>query len=293
MSPNLSVPETPRPAKRAIAWLAYVSGLSAAGHALQVASGPFIRAVNLHSTPPETARGLDEILRYLSRRFVPCGPQELEALLQGRWSHSLPGIVLSFDDGLANNAEVAAPLLERYGFTGWFCVPTGFLDCPAGAQSSFSEQCSITSPGSAMSWDQVRALGERHVIVAHGHRHRRLSASLSEEELCEEILLPKRRIEEETRCPCDTFCWVGGEEWAYSRRAAELIVQAGYKYAFMTNTCPITARTHPMQLQRSNVEAHWPMALVRFQLSGLQDIRYTGKRRRVNRLTRVATAGCA
>lgn len=262
------------------------------GHRLQRVRGPFARAVNYHSVPREAANSLRTQLEYYHRQFVPCARSDLQALFDRRWPYDLPGIILTFDDGLANNAEVAAPLLERYGFTGWFCVPTGFLDCPLDLQASFAQEYSITAPGVAMSWEQVRLLAERHVLVAHGHRHRRLSASLSEKELREEIFLPKCRIEEETGQPCEAFCWIGGEEWAYSRRAAELIVQAGYKYAFMTNSSPITAKTHPMQLQRNNVEAHWPVTLVSFQLSGLQDIRYAGKRRRVNHLTRVATAGC-
>jgi hypothetical protein len=41
----------------------------------------------------------------------------------------------------------------------------------------------------------------------------------------------------------------------------------------------------PLQLQRTNVEADFAPALLRFQISGALDALYAPKRRRVNRLT--------
>lgn len=271
-----------------IAQMACYSGIVRLASTLQRLLGLHIRAVNYHSVPTRLAASFEQQLCYYRTHYVPCGLRELELLLDGAWPYARPGILLTFDDGLADNAQVAAPLLEKYGFEGWFCIPTGFVDCPAASQASFCEQHAISAAGAAMSWDQIRLLARRHALVAHGHWHRRLGAGLSEEELRQEILLPKLRIEEETGRACNAFCWVGGEEWAYSRRAAELIAEAGYTYALMTNSCPITHRTHPRQLQRTNIEADWPLALMRLQLSGLQDLRYAGKRRRVNRATRVS-----
>ena len=82
----------------------------------------------------------------------------------------------------------------------------------------------------------------------------------------------------------EIFCWVGGEETSYSSEAAKLISE-NYKYSFMTNNAVIRPGDDPLQLQRTNIEAENPLELVRFQLSGLMDVYYTGKRRRVNRLT--------
>lgn len=279
--------------KQALASLACAVGAPQLGRFLQSLRGPYVRAVNYHSVPTSAAAGFEQQLRYYRQHFVDCDPAALEAIMGGTWSGRRPGILITLDDGLADNAEVAAPLLESYGFTGWFCVPTGFIDCPPDRQTSFAKEYHVTAPGAAMSWSQVRRLAERHVIVAHGHRHRRLSAALTEAELREEIILPKLRIEEEIGRPCDAFCWIGGEEWAYSQRAANLIAEAGYRYSFMTNNCPIRASTHPLRLERTNVEADWGMELIRFQLSGLQDLRYLGKRRRLRRLLGAPRGGAA
>ncbi len=80
----------------------------------------------------------------------------------------------------------------------------------------------------------------------------------------------------------ETFCWVGGEEDTYCEAAARYVEEAGYRFAFMTNSAPTTARTHPLQIPRSNIEAEYPLSLVKFQLAGLMDMLYTPKRRRVN-----------
>ena len=82
------------------------------------------------------------------------------------------------------------------------------------------------------------------------------------------ILESRAGLEKRPAHEVDTFCRVGGEERACSRRAADLISGAGHRFSFMTNLCPITAGTSPLQLQRTNVEAGWPMPQVRFCMSG-------------------------
>ena len=81
-----------------------------------------------------------------------------------------------------------------------------------------------------------------------------------------------------------TFCWCGGEEDTYTKEAAELI-RAHYAYAFMTNSDLIRPDTDPYHLQRTNIEARWPLSLVKFQLCGIMDNRYLPKRNRVNQIT--------
>ena len=86
------------------------------------------------------------------------------------------------------------------------------------------------------------------------------------------------------------FAWVGGEEWAYSREAAERIRAAGFEYSFMTNNAVIRPHGELLQVQRTNVEAHFEPAFLKFCLSGFYDVFYLPKRRRVNRLTSVQAA---
>ena len=186
-----------------------------------------------------------------------------------------------------------APLLEKHGFTGWFFVPSQFVDTPSDDQWAFAEDHAICpfrddfeNDRIALSWEEVRDLDARgHVIGSHTWNHIRLESSLTDEQLEREIVESKDRLETELRHGVDVFCWVGGEEWSYSHDAAEKIRQANYKLSFMTNNLPIQLGDDPLQIQRTNIEAWNPTEIVEFQLNGVLDIIYTGKRRRVNRLT--------
>ena len=205
---------------------------------------------------------------------------DLLALLEGRWPHERPGLLLTFDDGLRSHAEIVAPLLERNGMTGWFMVPTAVLDDDGERPSTLH-----TVGPATMTWDALRRLDERHVVCCHTTTHRRLEASLSAEAIRREIPDAKRALEEGLAHSVPAFAWVGGEEWSYSAAAARAIAEAGFRLSFMTNNDIVRPGADRLQLQRTNIEADFSPALVKLSLSGFFDVLYTAKRRRVNRLT--------
>jgi peptidoglycan/xylan/chitin deacetylase (PgdA/CDA1 family) len=282
--------------KLSVARLCQCSGLSSAGLWSQrrFCAGS-IRAVNYHDTPALFADNFERQLQFYQKNFRPVTREDLRGLLAGHWPHRQPGLLISFDDGLRDNFAVAAPLLEKYGFRGWFFVPAGLVDAPPAQQQMFAREhcinCLERTNGPAddrlaMSWAELRELAVRgHIVGCHTMNHVRLSRDLPPAELHLEIQAAKLRMEAMLEREIDTFCWVGGEEWAYSREAAESIRAAGYRYSFMTNSQPIFPGTDPFQLQRTNIEAAWPLDVVQFQLAGFLDLIYTAKRRRVNQLT--------
>ena len=69
-------------------------------------------------SPDEFAAALDSVGQ--TREFVP-----LERLSQ---SSSSPRAVVTFDDGYADNLEVALPILESRGIPATFFISTGFID---------------------------------------------------------------------------------------------------------------------------------------------------------------------
>jgi peptidoglycan/xylan/chitin deacetylase (PgdA/CDA1 family) len=136
-----------------------------------------------------------------------------------------------------------------------------------------------------LDYEGLRRLDRNHVIGCHTFSHRRLETSLTGEDLAWEIHESKRQLEEWLERPVDVFAWVGGEEWTYSAAAAEAIRQAGFRISFMTNSAPLRPGDDLLQIQRTNIEANFPPAIMRFGLSGFFDLTYGRKRRRVNRLT--------
>src|SRR5688500_7474862 len=111
--------------KRRVASAFDLFGINSLGFAFQRRFlFPFIRVINYHDVPVEQAANFESQLRYYSSRFADVNEQKLRGFLGGEpWPDEKPGIILSFDDGLASHSEVVAPALEKYGFTGWFFVP--------------------------------------------------------------------------------------------------------------------------------------------------------------------------
>ncbi len=277
------------PLKRLLAGLLWTPRLSPL--LLAALGRRYIRAVNYHGTPGASAETLARQFAFYRRHFVDADAEALHGLLaHGAWPYRKPGLIVSFDDGLRSNFETAAPLLERYGFTGWFFVPTAFVDTPPADQAAYARDRLIgidplpADGRPALSWDEVRALDTRHVVGSHTCSHARMHGALSAETIRREIVASRTRLAEKLGHEVDSFCWVGGEEANYRREAAEAIREAGYRFAFLTNSAPITARTPPHALQRTNIGADWPLSAVAFQLCGWMDLLYLRKRRRVNRL---------
>lgn len=263
-------------------------GLAPLGLALRGRLQPdHIQALYYHDVPPGEAGAFEAQLRWLRARYVPVGPGELATLLAGQWPHDRPGALLTFDDGLRSHAEVVAPLLEAHGFTGWFFVPTGFVDCPVTDQAAFAVRHRI---GTRTAWPdgrlaltaaEVRSLARRHVVGGHTVHHLRLGEGHAEATLTREILGGRDRLVELTGRPVTTFAWVGGEEATYGRTASKIITAAGFSFVFRTLAAPIRPGDSPQALHRHSVESSLPAEVFRFQLCGLMDLAYAARRRRV------------
>jgi len=270
-------------AKQAVISLAARTGFFPAGLALQKAvfGHNFIRVLNYHPTPATHAANFERQLQFYARHYTPVGSAQLEACLAGDWSADKPGLLMTFDDGYQSNYDVAAPLLEKFGFLGFFFIPEGYMaEDRASAARDF--EAARGEPEPRMTWDECRDLEARgHRVGCHSRTHVRLADALTPEQLADEISQSGIDISQRLGKPVEDFCWVGGEEWSYGSGAFAEIRGAGYKRAFMTNLYPVLPKSSPLWIQRTNIEADWPLDQVRFYLSGLMDVAYAPKRKRL------------
>jgi peptidoglycan/xylan/chitin deacetylase (PgdA/CDA1 family) len=80
-------------------------------------------------------------------------------------------LAITFDDGYADNAELALEVLERWNLHATFFVSTGFME--TNAQTSWDRKANIRSRW--MSWAQVAQLASRgHEIGSHTVSHANL-----------------------------------------------------------------------------------------------------------------------
>lgn len=93
---------------------------------------------------------------------------------------SLDSINFSFDDGGESFLIVIAPILEKYGFKGIFCISTQLI-----------------GTDKFLTRDQIKELHNRgHVIASHSHTHPKNMSVLSMQELLTEWQLSKNILEE-------------------------------------------------------------------------------------------------
>lgn len=124
-------------------------------------------------------------------------------------------VALTFDDGYADNADVALPLLARYGFPATFYIVTGFV-----GREGY------------MNWADLERLRDGGMeIGAHTMSHADLAA-LSLDEARVEIEGSKRLLEERLGVEVVSFSYPAG---SYSPLVRSLVREAGFTSAVTTS----------------------------------------------------------
>jgi peptidoglycan/xylan/chitin deacetylase (PgdA/CDA1 family) len=77
----------------------------------------------IHS--PENFR---EHMEILAREYHPIPVEDLRLFIAGEKDVARRSVVVTFDDGYADNREIAAPILERFGISGVFYVGVGAIE---------------------------------------------------------------------------------------------------------------------------------------------------------------------
>ena len=214
-----------------------------AAHRDTVASGAYLRTVNYHNTPAQGRAELRAELAAYAERFRSLTLTDLDRFFEdGTWPGDRPGFVPVFYEGYRNSHDVAATVCDELGITGWFAVCTGFVECPVDQQELFARSHRIglvaaESDGRrlAMNWDEVAALGERHVVFAHTSSHAGTADVSTPADLHREVEEPKARMDAVTGQDCAAHAWLRGTPFGASPTHDAALLDAGYRYV-VSNT---------------------------------------------------------
>jgi peptidoglycan/xylan/chitin deacetylase (PgdA/CDA1 family) len=175
-------------------------------------------------------------LTWLKNRFVFLSPDDF-------CNTNKPGMLLTFDDGFANNYEVLLPVLEDFKAPAIFFItlqhvlnPSEWLTATRKIALQAWEDLDSIPPVIAhdfydgMTVTQLRICAEHPLITigSHTFSHPFLS-KLTENEMEYEIIGSKRKLEDLISQPVDYFAYPTGD---YDLRAVETVKKAGYKAAF-------------------------------------------------------------
>ena len=140
----------------------------------------YIRVVNYHNTNIADKERFEAEIKYFSEHFVPVRLKDLDRFFEtGKWPYEKPGLIPAIFEGFRNHYDIILPILDKYHFTGWFYLPSFFMDVPVEEQLPFSEahDLTVTDPSMypdkrvALSWDEVRDIASRHEICCHSGSH--------------------------------------------------------------------------------------------------------------------------
>lgn len=142
-------------------------------------------------------------------------------------------VVLTFDDGYADNYTVVFPLLQRYGFGATFFVVT----------SSVGTRDHLTI-------SQIREMAQAEMeIESHGVHHIDFSR-LSTDDARRELLQSRKTIEGWTGHPVAFFAYPAGR---YSIALEHLLDTLGYRGAMTTQPGFVTQASGPFILERVRI----------------------------------------
>jgi peptidoglycan/xylan/chitin deacetylase (PgdA/CDA1 family) len=173
--------------------------------------------VDLTVTPEDFAAQLDWLQAHGYQTITL--PELMAALYDG---YTLPPhpIILSFDDGYADNAQYAAPALLQRRMVGTFNIITGLVGSTGG-------------PLQYMTWPEITSLAaEGMSIQSHTVLHRDLG-TLSEAEEQHELLESRQALGQHLGQAPQFICYPSGEPFrsgtvAAQQRLLRLVAQDGY-----------------------------------------------------------------
>ncbi len=213
--------------------------------------------VAFHSITPEHSDGalrcsLKDFERYCAFFARHMKTEPFAALIEQLAVHRpLTGeLVITFDDGYADNAELAAPVLKRWSLPATFFVTTGFME--SRQQPFWDRDAGLESRW--MSWNQVMQLAQAgHEIGAHTVAHADLGAvSVSEAE--NEL----RRARDEIQARIGTapvhFAVPFGRAFPNLEQAIDIARGLGYQSLSLCRGGIVTPAANPMLLER------WPVS---------------------------------
>ncbi len=173
--------------------------------------------------------------------FRPITSTQLADYLDGKVTLPDKPIVITFDDGWVSNYEVAAPILDGYGF-----------------KATFFPMTQSIGTKNHMTYEQLAELAERgHEIGSHSISHpnlpKRDAGETAEEHLVRvrsELADSKEAIEAGIGRPIAAFAYPHG---TYDEQVMAAAEEAGYRLAFSIDRGAVHEKSHRWRLPRDMV----------------------------------------
>ena len=258
-----------------------------------------LRVLLYHDVPMSERDRFAGQLRWLARRWSFISPEQFEAILEGRERVSGRQLLLTFDDGLVSNFEVAIEVLRPMRIHAIFFVISDLMSLSGRSEVRaflgrhlFRGESSPPVPDSwsAMSWVQLAQLLEAgHTIGAHTRSHQCLSGVANTSDLIDQVVTSADEIESKMGVPIKHFAYPFGDIASFS---AEAMTVARRRFRFIHSgirgingplTSPHAIRRDALAVQDGQLNyAPLPNSVAGGFLEGCADWYYRSARRKID-----------
>lgn len=164
-----------------------------------------------------------------------------------------PSVCITLDDGYADNAEIAAEILDRLDLSATFFITSGAI----GEPNRFPWDQHLAPPPRLMRWQQLHALRAAGFgIGSHTVSHPRLS-ELQQSELVEQLTASRAHLEKELGEPVLDFAYPFGGLGDCDAAARAAVRAAGYRCCLACHGGLVSAHDSPYHLNRISVSTRW------------------------------------
>lgn len=227
-----------------------------------------------HSVPKAFSKAFKEQLQLLLKAgFTFLSPSDLKNYFAGELSDG-PYVLLTFDDGLRNNFEVAQSL-EELGAGAFFFIVPEFTGLESDLHPRYYSEVirpivdTTIEPieeQHAMTWQQlIQLLDHGHCVGAHSFTHAMTAENDDPKTLHREVVEAKQVLEERLHTNIESFCSINQTDQSVNAQA-DALIRENYEYHFTTYPGTNTPETDPHRIYRRNAEAYWTQAEVKFAL---------------------------
>lgn len=271
--------------------------MGAGALARAAASATNIRVTLSHYVLSGDREQFGRIISLLLSRRRPITPQEFFDYYSGTARLEGEFLLMSFDDGLLSSFDATEAVLNPLGIKAMFFVPTAILELqdPVHMRHFYWERVygrkrplASLRPEEyvAMGADHLRELAAQgHAVLPHTHSHMRLSEITTPTLVEDELVHPRRLLEDLLEVPAPAFAFPVGSERVVGPEAYSSLREI-YAFCFTGLNGANSSRTDPFFLHRDPIHGFDTLEHAANVIDGAYDVYYWLKMRRLRRRVR-------